>query len=113
MPEKTQSEYRITWTGDALDVLARLLSATRHAETNLAWVERKFGECVLEGIRRLEIFPDLRVRYMVDGLKCGAMTLRTLPLQIFYRRIALDEITIFALRWASLDSAGPQEFDRP
>lgn len=57
MPEETSREYRITWTGDALDVLTRLLSATRHAETNPEWVERKFEECVVEGIRRLELFP--------------------------------------------------------
>lgn len=68
---------------------------------------------MVEGIRRLELFPDLRVRYMIDGAKCGGMTLRTLPLQVFYRRIAPDEITIFDLRWASLDKMGPSEYDQP
>lgn len=113
MPEETAPKFRITWTGDALDVLADLLSATRHGENNPEWVERKFEECVLEGVRRLEVFPDHRVRYIVSGLKCGAMTLRTLPLQIFYRRIGPDEITIFDLRWASLDKTGPRELDPP
>lgn len=88
-------------------MLAALLSATRHAENNPEWVERKFEECVLEGIRRLELFPDLRVRYIVGGLKCSAMTLRALPLQVFYRRVGLEELSIFELRWASLDKSGP------
>lgn len=113
MPKETARAYCVTWTGDALDVLVELLSATRDAENNPEWVERKYEDCVLEGTRRLELFPDLRVRYIVDGAKCGGMTLRTLPLQVFYRRVALDEITIFDLRWATLDKTGPVEFDQP
>ena len=101
--------YRITWSGDALDTLVALLAATQKAEGNPEWVERKFEQCVQEGVRRLELFPDLRIRYVVDDIKCSALTLRTLPLQLFYRRVDEGEIAIFDLRWAVLDETGPRE----
>ena len=46
---------------------SRTLASTRHAESFPDWVERKFQECVLEAVRRLELFPDLRMRYVVSG----------------------------------------------
>lgn len=72
----------------------------------------QFEESVLEGVRRLETFPDLRTRYVIQGMKCGAMTLKALPLQVFYRQVAAEEITIFECRWATQDRTGPQDLSR-
>lgn len=103
---------RATWTSAALDRLADLIGGARHAQGNPEWVERTFEESVLEGIRRLEVFPDLRVRYIVHGMKCGGMTLRSLPLQLFYRQVEPGEIVIFECRWAVQDRTGPQDLGR-
>lgn len=106
------AEYRVSWTREALLLLIDLIEGTKHAENNPAWVERKFEECVAEGIRRLELFPDLRIRYTAKGFHCNAMTLRALPIQAFFRLTEPGVIAIYDCRWGSQDKVGPQEFGR-
>lgn len=81
-------EFQVTWTAYALDVLVDLIRGTKRAVGNSAWVQCKYEECVLEAVERLELFPDLRLRYVMADHKCGAMTLRALPVQVFYRQVA-------------------------
>jgi hypothetical protein len=103
-------EYAVFWTGEALDLLQELVEGTRHAEGNPDWVERKFQECVAEGLLRLSLFPDLRIRYTAKGFHCNAITLRALPIQAFFRVVEPGVISIFDCQWASQDQTGPRDF---
>jgi hypothetical protein len=102
-------EYSVLWTGEALDRLAELLEGAPYAEGNPGWVERKYRECVKEGIHRLSLFPDLRVRYTARGFHCNTMALRSVSIKAFFRLAAPGQIVIFDCDWAARDKTGPQE----
>lgn len=62
-----------------------------------------------EGLRRLSLFPDLRIRYTARGYHCNAMTLRVLPIQAFFRVAEPDVISMFDCQWALHDTVGSEE----
>lgn len=106
-----ERRYVVTWTPRAVRQLAALLNDSRHGKKNLEWRKRKASTCRGEAERRLEVFPNLRDRYVVDGVLCNAITLRSFPAQIMYREGEEGTIVIFFCRWAQQDTTGPQDFN--
>lgn len=109
MAKRGTRRFEVVWTGEALQGLLALLRDARHAEDNPDWVDRKFDECVAEGIKRLQLFPDLRSRYTVKGYECNGATLRAFPTQIFFRLTKIGAVSIFWCRWAGQDLIGPRD----
>lgn len=99
----------VEWLPRAVEKLFVMLNDARHGKDNPEWVERKLEECLLEGVDRLRAFPDLRNRYVMDGLRCNAMALRTFPAQVFYRLNNKGIVVIFRCQWARQDVTGPKE----
>jgi hypothetical protein len=88
------SGSEVIWAVRAVDKLTTMLEDAWHAQGNPEWVTRKLEECLVEAVRRLTAFPDLRNRYQIDGQWCNAMTLRAFPAQVFYRLTKAGSIGI-------------------
>lgn len=56
-----------------------MIEDAKRAIGNPEWVDRKYEECLAEGIQRLQTFPDLRDRYILEGFPCNGFTLWAFP----------------------------------